>query len=568
MSETTEKADSPTVLHSGGTSKNVARLIQENPYVAGVAIFASLGGFLFGYDQGCISGVVTMESFGATFPRIYSDAGFKGWFVSTLLLAAWFGSLINGPIADRWGRKSSMMVAVVVFAIGSALQGGAVDVPMMFAGRAIAGIAVGALTMVVPMYMSEIAMPEIRGTLVVTQQLSVTLGILVSYWLEYGTHFIGGSRCAPDVPYTGGTEKSPAFDPYRDVPAGGCTAQSEASWRFPLAVQALPAILLGIGMIFFPETPRFLLMAGKDERAIRSLSKLRRLDPEHHLLREEFLGYKAEVLFQKSSVEARYPGKSGLSLAAAQYIALVSTWADFRRLAIGCTIMFFQQFMGCNAIIYYAPTIFGQLGLSGNTTSLLATGVYGIVNTLSTLPALFLIDKVGRRPLLMSGAIGTMLSLIVVAGIIGGYGGSLAQHKSAGYAAMAFIYIYDVNFSYSFAPIGWVLPSEIFNLGNRSKAMSITTSATWMCNFVIGLVTPDMLESISYGTYIFFAAFCLLAFFFALFIVPETRNKSLEDMDAVFGDNSAHEEKMRLYQIAAELHGDGDAVAVAISEKA
>ncbi|KAI7663991.1 hypothetical protein KC322_g17036 [Hortaea werneckii] len=230
--------------------------------------------------------------------------------------------------------------------------------------------------------------------------------------------------------------------------------------------------------------------------------------------------------------------------------------------------MFFQQFMGCNAIIYYAPTIFGQLGLSGNTTSLLATGVYGIVNTLSTLPALFLIDKIGRRPLLMSGAVGTMLSLIVVAGIIGGYGGSLAQHKSAGYAAMAFIYIYDVNFSYSFAPIGWVLPSEIFNLGNRSKAMSITTSATWMCNFVIGLVTPDMLESISYGTYIFFAAFCLLAFFFALFIVPETRNKSLEDMDAVFGDNSAHEEKMRLYQIAAELHGDGDAVAVAISEKA
>ncbi|RMX91770.1 hypothetical protein D0868_13795 [Hortaea werneckii] len=545
MSEMIEKADSPTVLHSGGTNKNVARLIQENPYVAGVAIFASLGGFLFGYDQGCISGVVTMESFGATFPRIYTDAGFKGWFVSTLLLAAWFGSLINGPIADRLGRKSSIMVAVVVFVIGSALQGGAIDVPMMFAGRAIAGVAVGALTMVVPMF-------------------SVTLGILVSYWLEYGTHFIGGSRCAPDVPYTGGTEKSPSFDPYHDVPSGGCTAQSEASWRFPLAVQALPAILLGIGMIFFPETPRFLLMAGKEESAIRSLSKLRRLDPEHPLLREEALGYKAEVLFQKSSVEARYPGKSGLSLAAAQYIALVSTWADFRRLAIGCTIMFFQQFMGCNAIIYYAPTIFGQLGLSGNTTSLLATGVYGIVNTLSTLPALFLIDKIGRRPLLMSGAIGTMLSLIVVAGIIGGYGGSLAEHKSAGYAAMAFIYIYDVNFSYSFAPIGWVLPSEIFNLGNRSKAMSITTSATWMCNFVIGLVTPDMLESISYGTYIFFAAFCLLAFFFALFIVPETRNKSLEDMDAVFGDNSAHEEKMRLYQIAAELHGDGDAIAVAI----
>jgi MFS family permease len=193
--------------------------------------------------------------------------------------------------------------------------------------------------------------------------------------------------------------------------------------------------------------------------------------------------------------------------------------------------------------------------------------VYGIINTLSTIPALLLIDKVGRRPLLMTGALGTMVSLAIVGGIVGGYGSSLSVHKSAGYAAMAFIYIYDINFSYSFAPIGWVLPSEIFNLGNRSKAMSITTSATWMCNFVIGLVTPDMLNTMGYGTYIFFAVFCLLGFLFALFIVPETRNKSLEDMDAVFGDNSAHEEKMRLFQIAAELHGE-DILSVGVENKA
>lgn len=209
--------------------------------------------------------------------------------------------------------------------------------------------------------------------------------------------------------------------------------------------------------------------------------------------------------------------------------------------------------MGCNAIIYYAPTIFEQLGLSGNTTSLLATGVYGIVNTLSTLPALFLIDKVGRRPLLMCGALGTFVSLVIVGGIVGGFGSSLISHKSAGWAGVAFIYIYDINFSYSFAPIGWVLPSEIFNLGNRSKAMSITTSATWMCNFVIGLVTPDMLATLGYGTYIFFAVFCLLALVFTYFFVPETKGKSLEDMDVVFGDMAAHEEKTRLFNIAAEL---------------
>jgi MFS family permease len=149
-------------------------------------------------------------------------------------------------------------------------------------------------------------------------------------------------------------------------------------------------------------------------------------------------------------------------------------------------------------MIYYAPTIFSQLGLSGNTTSLLATGVYGIVNCLSTLPALFLIDRVGRRGLLMSGAVGTCISLVIVGGILGGYGSALTHNKAAGWTAIAFIYIYDVNFSYSFgmsssnfleklrlmctAPIGWVLPSEIFNLSIRSKAISITTSATWMCN--------------------------------------------------------------------------------------
>ena len=204
-------------------------------------------------------------------------------------------------------------------------------------------------------------------------------------------------------------------------------------------------------------------------------------------------------------------------------------------------------------MIYYAPTIFAQLGLSGNTTSLLATGVYGIVNTLSTLPALFLIDKVGRRPLLMCGAVGTCISLVIVGGILGGYGSSLPSHPAAGWAGIAFIYIYDVNFSYSFAPIGWVLPSEIFNLGNRSKAIAITTSTTWMCNFIIGLVTPDMLAKIGWGTYIFFAAFCLLALAFTFFFVPETRGKSLEDMDVVFGDTEAHEEKTRLFNIAASI---------------
>ncbi|QGI85883.1 unnamed protein product [Fusarium fujikuroi] len=522
--------------------KGVWRQLRENPYIFGLSMFASLGGFLFGYDQGVVSGVLTMESFAADFPRIYLDSGFKGWFVSTLLLCAWFGSLINGPIADYIGRKGSILLAVVVFTIGSAFQAGADSIPMLFAGRAVAGLAVGMLTMIVPMYMSEVSSPGIRGTLVVLQQLSITLGILVSYWLEYGTQYIGGHRCAPDIPYSGGTSDKRTFDPRYDVGRNGCTGQSEAAWRVPFALQIFPALVLGIGMIFFPESPRFYLMRHKEDEALAALAQLRQVKGDEEDSTEE-----------ERERKTKFPGKKGLSLFAAQHVALVSTWPAFKRLAIGCCIMFFQQFMGCNAIIYYAPTMFAQLGLSGNTSGLLATGVYGIVNTLSTLPALFLIDKLGRRPLLMYGATGTFISLVIVGGIIGGFGSGLADNKAAGWVGIVFIYIYDVNFSFSFAPIGWVLPSEIFNLGNRSKAMAITTSATWMCNFIIGLVTPDMLANLGWGTYIFFAAFCLLAFLFTYFFVPETRGKSLEDMDLVFGDTASHEEKARLMEIASSM---------------
>ncbi|OJJ52555.1 hypothetical protein ASPSYDRAFT_706431 [Aspergillus sydowii CBS 593.65] len=530
-------------------------LVMQNPYLCGVASFSTLGGLLFGYDQGVISGVITMESFAALFPRVFSDSGFKGWFVSTLLLAAWLGSLINGPVADRMGRKLSINLAVVVFVIGSAIQCGAVNIPMLFVGRAIAGLAVGMLTMVVPLYISEVSIPEIRGGLVVVQQLSVTIGILISYWIDYGTNFIGGSRCAPNLPYTGGTTAKPAFNPYNDVPAGGCTGQSEASWRLPLAIQIVPALILGIGMLFFPDSPRWLLMKERDDEALSALSRLRRQPRDSTPLQNEYLEIRASIMLENTFARDSFPNLSGVKLHTAQYISLFTTWARFKRLAIGCCVMFFQQFMGCNAMIYYAPTIFGQLGLDGNTTSLLATGVYGIVNCLSTLPALFFIDKVGRRVLLMAGATGTCISLVIVGGILGGYGASLMDHKSAGWAGIAFIYIYDVNFSYSFAPIGWVLPSEIFNLSIRSKAISITTSATWMCNFIIGLVTPDMLDSISWGTYIFFAAFCLLALAFTFFCIPETRGKTLEDMDLIFGDTEAHEEKQRIKHIEAELRG-------------
>lgn len=532
---------------------NVGRKLTtaSNPYVIVVTTFATIGGLLFGYDQGVVSGLLEMENFQYHFPRIAQDADYKGWFVSTFLLSAWLGSLINSPIADNLGRKRSIIVACVIFCIGCTFQTAAINDAMIFAGRGVAGLAVGMLTMVVPMYIAETAPAGIRGALVVLQQLAITFGILISYWIDYGTNYIGGTRCDPDIPHSGGTKDKPKFDPVNDVnPKIGCTGQTTASWRIPIALQIFFALVLLVGMFFLPYSPRWLLSKDRDQEALNTLAKLRRAPTDDADVQEELAMIKAEVLFERSNIPEHLKGYSGVKLFFFHYYYILTTWPHFKRVFIGSALMFFQQFIGCNAIIYYAPTIFGQLGLDGNTTSLLATGVYGIVNFLSTIPPVLLIDRLGRRPLLMAGATGTCISLVIVGAIIGKYGDELSSNKAAGWTGIAFVYIYDINFSYSFAPIGWVLPSEIFNLSMRSKAMSITTSSTWMCNFIIGLVSPKMLEKITWGTYIIFAAFALIALFFTYFFIPETRNRTLEEMDQVFGDVDASEDKGKLATVA------------------
>ncbi|KIO09378.1 hypothetical protein M404DRAFT_996197 [Pisolithus tinctorius Marx 270] len=523
--------------------------IFDNTFVLGVTCFATLGGFLFGYDQGVVSNVLAIESFGAAFPKIYMDSNLKGWFVSTLLLAAWFGSLLNGPICDKIGRKRNIMGNIVIFLIGGALQTGATAEKHLFIGRAIAGLAVGALTHVVPMYLAEISSANIRGALVALQQLSITLGV---DWIAYGTSHIGGTRCAPGVAYTGPLlNGSPTFDPYTDVPAGGCTGQKQASWRVPIGIQLFPALLLGIGMAFMPYSPRWLTERGRDDEALQTLSSLRRKPLNDLTVRYEFLEIKAELRYSREITALKYPNASKFQRFINNYIALMSTWPKFKRLAVGCLTMFYQQFI---AIIYYAPTIFGQLGLNPNTTSLLATGLYGILNTLGTLPAIMLLDSVGRRPLLMSGALGCFVALLIVGSLIAAFGDDWPVHPSAGRAAIAFVYFYGVNFAYSWAPIGWVLPSEVFPLHLRSTGISITTSCTWMSNFIIGLVSPRMLAQIGHGgTYFFFAAFAILAFLSALFFYPETKGKTLEEMDAAFGDVTSEQEKQHMERICREL---------------
>ncbi|KAF8534861.1 general substrate transporter [Trichophaea hybrida] len=527
--------------------KGGLRGLSKNGYVLWTAVFASLGGFLFGYDQGVMSNILTTENFGSKFPQVYSNENVKGWIVSILQLGAWFGALCNGPIAQKFSRRYSMMIAVVIFCFGSSLQAGAQNENYIFAGRFFAGMGIGALSHVVPMYQSEIAPPEIRGSLVSLQQFAITIGILVAFWLDYG-----GVHCNKNgtSSYSG---KGGAFDPYKDVPTGGCDGQSVVTWRVPLALQIIPALILGIGMLFFPFSPRWLMLKGRDDEALAVVAKLRRLPIEDPLVRLEYLEIKAMVQFDQETAAERFPGKHGWRLDVSQYGTMFTRIGLFKRLAVGCVLQFFQQFSGINAIIYYAPTIFDSLGLNASTTSLLATGVIGIVNVVFTVPAILFLDILGRRKVLICGAIGMCISHIVVAAVIGRYGDSFVTHTGAGWAGVVFIYIFIANFAYSWGPVGWVLPSEIMPISVRSKAMSISTSANWFCNFVIGRATPSMIRNIKYGTYIFFAVFCFLAVLWVYFFVPETKNKTLEEMDAVFKDNSSTEDAERMHRINREV---------------
>jgi MFS family permease len=172
--------------------------------------------------------------------------------------------------------------------------------------------------MVISLYISELSLPDIRGGLVVLQQLSITIGILASFWINYGTHYIGGIRCAPDIPYTGGTSDAPLFDPYSDIGPDGCTGQSEASWRIPLALQIAPGLILGIGMFFYPDTPRWLLAQEREGEAFKTLSRLRALPLDHPDIVAEVLDIKASILLENSFVQEHYPGLSGVKLHAAQ----------------------------------------------------------------------------------------------------------------------------------------------------------------------------------------------------------------------------------------------------------
>jgi len=510
------------------------RALVKNRKVFSIALFACLGGVLYGYNQGMFSGILAMPSFGKQTDGYIDNPSQKGWLTAILELGAWFGAVMSGFLAEVASRKYGILTATAVFIIGVVVQitsivGGHNEI---LAGRFITGIGVGSLSVIVPMYNTECAPPEVRGALVGLQQLAITFGIMISFWINYGTNYIGGTTLE---------------------------TQSNAAWLVPICLQLVPAFVLLIGMIWMPFSPRWLMHHNREEEARKNLASLRDLPEDHELIELEFLEIKAQSLFEKRSLAEAFPHLSeqtAWNTFKLQFIAigaLFKTKAMFKRVIVATVTMFFQQWSGINAVLYYAPQIFDQLGLEGTTNSLLATGVVGIVMFLATIPAVLYIDRVGRKPVLASGAIGMGFSHLVIAIILAKNIGRFAEQKAAGWGAVVMVWFFVINFGYSWGPCAWILIAEIWPLSTRPYGTALGGSSNWMNNFIIGQITPDLLEKITYGTYILFGLLTLMGAAFIWFFVPETKRLSLEDMDVIFGGGTALKDQERMAEINHEI---------------
>ncbi|KAF5586786.1 quinate transport [Fusarium pseudocircinatum] len=517
-------ADLPTRLaDSVAYGPGGIRGVIQSPFVFGAAFLASLGGFSFGYDQGVISIINVMPQFHDVFPRAASGFG-KGFMTGMLEFGAFLGCFFMPWMADKISRKKALAVVVVVFNIGAILQTAAVNYEMLVLGRTVGGIGVGTLALGAPLYISEISPPNLRGTLLVLESISICAGVVVSFYITYGTRHLEG----------------------------------DIAFRLPLGLQMVSATIVGVGILFFPYSPRWLALVGRTEDALSNLSRMRRLPPDDSRVLTEYQGIIAEAQFQKTVLERRHPGKQGFKLEVLTWLDLFSpkTW---RRTAVGCGILFFQQFSGINAFIYYAPTLFQSLGQS-EEMSLTMSGIFNVLQLVAVGVCFFIIDRVGRRPLAIFGGVGGAVSWGIMAILVGIFSHDWKANAAAGWGCVAMAFIFILCYGVSYSPLGWALPSEVFPSATRSKGVALSTATCWICNFIVGVITPPMLESIGFGTYVFYGSWCAIAAAWAFFLVPETKGRSLEEMDQVFGDNSGQEEKEILKATAAQARSAGNPI--------
>ncbi|KAF9366551.1 hypothetical protein BGX34_001096 [Mortierella sp. NVP85] len=455
---------------------------------------------LFGFDISSMSGVVGTKRYQTYFHK--PSSSLQGGIVAAMAAGSFFGALLAGPLGDKISRKRTIMLGASIWIVGSIIQCAAVNVGMLVVGRVVNGVAVGLCSMIVPVYQAEIAPKNIRGRIVSLQQWAITWGILIQYFIQYGCSFI----------------------------------DSEAAFRIPWGVQVVPGIILLAGMTLFPFSPRWLADRGRWEEARQVLANLRAggniNDPE---VQAEFKEIEDAINFERTQ-------------AARSYGELFRP-PNAKRVFLGMSLQSWSQLTGMNVAMYYIVFIFQGAGITGQNANLQASSIQYVLNVVMTIPAILFIDRWGRRPVLLVGSTLMALWLFLIGGLMGRYGGptsfdenatttwAISNNDAASKAVIACSYLFVCSFAISWGPVSWTYPAEIYQLRIRSKAVSLSTASNWAFNFILAYAVPPALENIQYKTYFIFAAFCVAMTIHVFFMFPETKGRTLEEMDELFNSH-------------------------------
>ncbi|KAI0020807.1 general substrate transporter [Xylariomycetidae sp. FL0641] len=469
-----------------------------------LACSACFGAMSFGWDSGVIGGVITLKPFLDDYGLGDEDSpattNLKSNIVSVLQAGCFVGAIAAYPLTDAIGRKFCLVGAACLTAIGVAMQAAASgNLAPMYVGRFIAGLGVGTSSVVNPIYVTENAPRAIRGLLTGMYQLFIVTGSLIAFWINYGVSLnLTGSK----------------------------------QYIIPLAVQGLPAVLLFVLMLVCNESPRYLARKDRWEEAKQVLVRIRNLPVDHPYVQEEF----REIADQLAH-ERRLMGDATFrSLQKEMWTVRTNRY----RAVLSIFLMIWQQMTGTNAINVYAPIIFQNLGLTGTSTSLFSTGIYGVVKVVSCLIFLvFMADSLGRRRSLLVSTVGQTVCMFY----IGLYVRISPPQEGAavppaGYVALVCIFLFAGFFQFGWGPACWILISEIPTARLRPMNVAMGAATQWLFNFVVSMAVPTMLETCGesgYGTYLIFGSFGVIMFFFVWFLIPETKGLSLEKMDELFG---------------------------------
>ncbi|THY68886.1 general substrate transporter [Aureobasidium pullulans] len=456
-----------------------------------VGCFAAIGSFLFGYDLGVIAEVVASDSFKASFLQENADS--RSGTVVALFTAGCFCGAFLASYTDPLGRRRTILLACCIFVVGGTVQTAGVIIAMLYVGRLIAGIGVGFLTMIIPIYQAELAHRKIRGKITSLQQLFNALGQIFATWIGYG--------CYMTWTHTGNSRE----------------------WRIPLGCQLVPAIFLGGLIMFFPESPRWLCAHDRADEGLQVLAQLH----AHGDTSDSYVLAEVELI-QSQIVEERSQKSIG-------YFDLFRGWPNLRRTILVMAIQASCQMTGVSAIQYFSPQIFAQIGIP-TSRSLLFQAVNAIIAFAGTTVCILTIDGVGRRPLQIFGHIFLCVTFVINAAIIKVFP-TTSNNTSAHWAFVVMTWLFNFVFFLTSGPLSWAIPAELFGTAMRLKGVSWGAMTSFAFNTMIGQVTPIAISSIGWKFYLVFIVCNLTNAIFFWCFQPETKGLNLEDMDELFRDS-------------------------------